>query len=130
MLVTEYARMLTTAPTYIQNQGQTFNVPPARWAEEQEMSAVSMYQAFQASFQGCLTYTGAAAQYGAIPTAATAATECANFQKKFWARIPTAAETTACVNFATSAVNNDANARRRWAYTCASVLTSTGFLAH
>ena len=62
-------------------------------------------------------------------TAATADTECINFQKKFWSRTPSAAETAACVTFATSAVNNDANARRRWAYACASVLTSTGFLA-
>ena len=88
-----------------------------------------MYQAFQASFQGCLTYTGTAAQYAANPTAATANTECANFQTNFWSRTPSAAETAACVTFATSAVNNDANARRRWAYACASVLTSTGFLA-
>ncbi len=130
VLVTDYNRVLGLTPSYIQGQAATFNQPAVRWAEEQEMSAISMYQAFQASFQGCLTYTGTSAQYGANPTAATASTECTNFQKKFWSRIPSAAETTACVTFATSAVNNDANARRRWAYTCASVLTSTGFLAH
>lgn len=129
MLVTDYGRVLGATPSSIQNQGQTFNQPGTRWAEEQELSAVSMYQAFRASFQGCLTYTASGAQFGANPTAATANTECANFQRKFWSRTPTAAETTACVSFATSAVNNDTNARRRWAYTCAAVLTSAGFLA-
>lgn len=129
MLVSDYTRVLGVTPAAIQNQGQTFNQPVVRWSEEQELSAVSLYQAFSASFQGCLSVTSAPAQYAANPTAATANTECANFQKKYWSRIPTAAETAACVTFATSAVNNDANARRRWAYACASVLTSTGFLA-
>ncbi|MDP2272993.1 MAG: hypothetical protein Q8K32_19810 [Archangium sp.] len=129
MLVTDYNRVLGSTPSAIQNQAQTFNQPPGRWAEEQELSAVSLYQSFQASFQGCLGFTNAGTAYAANPTAATANTECANFQRRFWSRVPSAAETAACVSFATSAVNNDTNPRRRWAYACAAVLTSTGFLA-
>jgi hypothetical protein len=129
MLVTDYGRVLGTTPAFIQNKGQTFNQPGPRWADEQELSAVSLYQAFQASFQGCLTFTSTGAQFSANPTTATANTQCAALQKRFWSRVPTAAETASCVGFATSAVNNDTNPRRRWAYACAAVLTSTGFLA-
>lgn len=129
MLVTEYNRVLGSTPAFIQNKGQTFSQPGARWDVEQELSAVSLYQAFQGSFQGCLTFTSTGTQFAANPTAATANTQCAALQRRFWSRVPTAAETAACVTFATSAVNNDANPRRRWAYTCAAVLTSTGFLA-
>lgn len=130
MLPGEYNRVLANTPSYITGQGATFNAQPARWFEEQQLTAVSVYQAFTASFQGCLTVTATGTQYGANPTAATAATECTSFQRRFWSRAPTAAETTACVGFATGAANNDANARRRWAYTCAAVLTSAGFLTH
>lgn len=129
MLVTDYSRVLGSTPSFIQNQGQTFNQPGARWADEQELSAVSLYQAFGASFQGCLAFTGTGAQFSANPTTATAEAQCAALQRRFWSRVPSAAETASCVAFATSAVNNDANPRRRWAYACAAVLTSTGFLA-
>ncbi|MBL8955585.1 MAG: hypothetical protein JNK82_32720 [Myxococcaceae bacterium] len=130
MLPGEYQRVLNMTPAFINGQGATFNAQPARWFEEQQLSAISMYQAFTASFQGCLTLTSTGAQYAANPTAATAATECTNFQRRFWSRTPTAAETQACVTFATGTANNDAAARRRWAYACAAVLSSAGFLTH
>ena len=100
-----------------------------RWSKEQQLSGVSLYQGFLASFQGCLTFTASPTVYAAAPTATTAATECANFQHRFWSAIPTAAETQSCVDFAVSAANNDTDPRRRWAYVCASVLTSAQFLA-
>ncbi len=101
----------------------------ARWSNEQQLSGISLYQAFLASFQGCLTFVAGPTQYATAPTAATAATECANFQRRFWSAVPTAAETQTCATFATSAINDDTNPRRRWAYVCASVLTSAQFLA-
>jgi hypothetical protein len=128
MLVTDYNRVLGVTPAAIVGQAATFNQAGPRWNIEPELSAVSMYQAFQASFQGCLTLTSTGTQFAANPTAATAATQCDALQRRFWARAPTAAETNACATFATSAVNNDTNPRRRWAYACAAVLTSTGFL--
>jgi hypothetical protein len=129
MLPAEYLRMVGITPTRIQNQGQTFNAPQSRWYVEPELSAVSMVQAFEAAFEGCLNLTSTGTQYGANPTSATANTECSNFAKKFWSRTPTATELTPCVNYAVATVNNDTNPRRRWAYVCAAVLTSTGFLA-
>ncbi|HUS68625.1 MAG TPA: hypothetical protein VMZ28_29015, partial [Kofleriaceae bacterium] len=128
-LVAEYNRVLGATPSFITGQNQTFGEAPARWSSEQELSAVSMIQAYKAAFQGCLTFTASATAYAANPTTTTATTECAKFQTRFWSRIPTATETNACVAFATGTANNDANPRRRWAYTCAAVLTSVGFLA-
>ncbi len=130
MLPGEFQRVLNVTPASIQGQAATFNAQPARWFEEQQLSAVSVYQLFTAAFQGCLQLTATGTQYGANPTMATASTECTNFQRRFWSRTPTAAETQACVTFATGAANNDTSARRRWAYTCAAVLTSTGFVTH
>lgn len=130
MLPSEYARVLGSTPTTILNQGKTFNEPVARWHEPAELAAVSLYQAFQAAFEGCLTFTATAAKFAVNPTSTTAPTECAAFQQAFWSRVPTSAETSACASFATSAVNNDVDPRRRWAYACAAVLTSTGFLTY
>ena len=129
MLPTEFQRVLSTTPSRIQNQAQTFDAPVTRWAKEQQLSGVSLYQGFLASFQGCVTFVAGPAQYAAAPTAATATTECAAFQRRFWSAIPTAAETQTCATFATSAANNDTDPRRRWAYVCAAVLTSAQFLA-
>src|SRR6185436_12997894 len=110
---TELTRAIGVVPTKITNQGTTFNAPPVRWDIPQELAAPSMNTFFNAAFEGCLTYTGTATNYAANPTATTAQTECAAMQKKFWMKIPSAADTTSCVNFATSAANNDANPRRR-----------------
>jgi hypothetical protein len=130
MLPAEYGRALGTTPSRINNQAGTFDAPVARWANEQQLSAISVYQAYIAAFQGCLTYTASAAAYSANPTATTAATECANMQRRFWSRVPTAAEQTACSSYATSAANNDPSPRRRWAYVCSAVLTSAWFLTN
>jgi hypothetical protein len=126
----EYQRVLGTTPSRINNQNGTFDAPPARWANEQQLSAISLYQAYVAAFQGCLTYTASAAAYSANPTTATATTECANMQRRFWSRVPTAAESSACVTYATSTQNDDPAPRRRWAYVCSSVLASAWFLTN
>lgn len=132
MLPSEYQRVmgLATAPGAIVGQAATFNAPAARWDVEPQLSAVSLIQAFNAAFQGCLTFTGTATQFSANPTTTTAPTQCTAMAQRFWSRTPTAAEVTACSTFATSAANNDVNPRRRWAYVCATLMSSVGFLAH
>lgn len=129
MLVGEINRVLGVTPGGITGQAATFNEPPQRWSWEPEMSAVSMFQLFTAAFQGCLQKTNTGTAYAANPTATTAGAQCEAWQRAFWSREPTAAEKTACVSFATSTANGDTNPRRRWAYTCASVLSSAGFIA-
>ena len=116
MMPSEYSRVLGTTPSRITNQAGTFDAPVVRWAKEQQLSAISLYQAYVAAFQGCLTYTASATQYAANPTSATATTECTNMTRKFWSRDATAAELSSCVTYAVSAANDDPNARRRWAY--------------
>jgi hypothetical protein len=131
MLPSEYQRVLglTSPPSFITGQATTFNAPVDRWNIEQQLSAVSLIQAFTAAFQGCLAYTATATRYGTMPTASTAQTECTNLQTAFWSRVPTSAELSACSSFAISTANNDTDPRRRWAYVCAAVMASTGFLA-
>ncbi len=130
VLSADFVRVLGALPTSLQNQGPTFGAAPARFSAEPLASAVSLYTTFAGAFQGCLTYTGSAAAYSANPTAATANTECTNFIRKFWSRIPTAAELSPCVGFATGTpIAAETNPRRRWAYTCAAVLTAPGFIA-
>ncbi len=126
-LVTEYARVLGVTPSQISGQGATFDDPPAFWFVEPELSAVSLYRALTAAAQGCDAYLGSNAKYTVAPATDTAQVECKAFQTAFWSRIPSPAETTACVSFATSA-ENAGTPKARWAATCASVLVSLGFL--
>lgn len=130
MLPGEYLRALGTTPSRINNQAGTFNAPVARWSNEQQLSAISLYQAYIAAFQGCLSYTASATVYGSNPTTTTATTECGNMARRFWSRVPTSAELSACVTYATSAANDDPTPRRRWAYVCSAVLSSAWFLTN
>lgn len=132
MLPSEYQRVMSLAspPSAITGQAATFNAPVAKWDVEPQLSAVSLIQAFNAAFQGCLTYTASATQFSANPTTTTASTQCTAMATAFWSRTPSAAEVTACSSFAVSTANNDTNPRRRWAYVCATLMSSVGFLAH
>ncbi len=125
----EYTRAFGSLPASIRNQGATFDVAPARWAAEQELSAISLYRAFLSAYQACVTLTAGPAQYATAPTATTAASECSAWQRRFWSATPSAAQTTACATFAVSADNDGATPREKWAATCATAAASLGFLA-
>jgi hypothetical protein len=51
-------------------------------------------------------------------------------QHTFWNRAPNPDEVGACVDMATNGTASEPDPRRRWAYTCASVLTAAGFLSY
>lgn len=127
-LTTEYARVLGKAPALLPTFASTFSEAPARWFEEPAASAVSMFSAYRAGFQGCLELTATDGAYASNPTAATAATVCTSLATKFWNRALAADEMATCVDVATNQTTKDTNPRRRWAYTCAAVLASAGFL--
>jgi hypothetical protein len=127
-LRTDYTRVLGAKPALVDTVGSTFGQPPARWSEEPQASAVNLFTAYRVAFQGCLAYTGTAAAYANAPTSSTAATECAAFARKFWSRVATQEELDGCVNAAMVDAATETNLRRRWAYACASVLSSAGFL--
>lgn len=140
VLGAEYNRVLGNTPNLLAQSASTFDNPPARWYVEPASSAVSIYTAYRIAFQGCLTLTsgtGAPAKYQTAPTSGTAEAECRAWATKFWSREPTQEEVDACVKVAvvdsvTEGTNppQDTTAPRRWAYTCASVLTAAGFTTY
>ncbi|MFT3842572.1 MAG: hypothetical protein QM723_36620 [Myxococcaceae bacterium] len=128
-LQTEYPRMLSNTPGLLASAGNTFAIIPARWYVEPQASAINLYTAYRIAFQGCLTAT-AGSGFNTAPTAATAATHCTTWAKQFWTRDPAQAEIDACVKVATVDTSTETNANRKWAYTCASVLSSADFLTY
>jgi hypothetical protein len=130
-LKTEYPRVLASTPASLAGAERTFTaVTGTRWYEEATASSVELQKSLDIAFDGCLTYTGTAAQYGVAPTTSTATTECTAMARKFWSRAPSATEVQECVAAAIDAAAAETNARRKWAYACASVLTSAGFLTY
>ena len=98
---------------------------------------MNLFEAYQVSFRLCeANNTGAT--FTAVPTDAAAKTQCADWERKIWSRTPTPAEIDACAKVAvTDSVTETLQAGprqttpvRRWAYACASVLTSAGFLTY
>ena len=129
-LQTEFPRVLATTPASLAAAGTTFGAAPARWFEEPQSSAVSLQTTLNVAFDGCLTYTATDTRFGAAPSAASAATECTAMSRKFWSHTPSPAELQGCVTVATTGSAAEPNARRKWAYACASVLTASGFLTY
>lgn len=130
-LTSEYPRVTgVNAPALLGQSGSTFGQPAARWYEEPEGSAVNLYTAFRIAFESCLTLTANDAKYATAPAEPAAGQECAAMARKFWSRSATPDDVKACVQVATVDSTTETDARRRWAYTCASVLTSAGFLTY
>ena len=90
--------MLGNNPALVAGSAATFGQDPARWLTEPTSSAVTVYTAFRIAFQGCLTTTSVTpSAYTTAPSNSTAATECANWARKFWSRDATQPEIDACV---------------------------------
>lgn len=131
-LTGEFTRVLGNTPAMLTDPSvaNTFAIVPNRWVSEPVASGVTVYTTYRIAFQGCLTLTGTPAQYNVIPSNTTAATECADWARKFWSRTPSQVEVDACVKVAMQDTTTETNARRRWAYTCASVMTAAGFTTY
>ena len=129
-LAGEFARVLGTTPDTLGGAAGTFDAPPSRWYTEPKGSAVALYAAYAVAFDGCLTYTATDPRYGAAPTDATATAECTTMTRKFWSRAGTSAEIKACADAIVIGAAAEPDPRRRWAYGCAAVLTSTGFTVY
>jgi hypothetical protein len=138
----DFARVLGTAnQTNMQNllngSADAFGAAPNRWFVEAQSSAVSVYTAYRVAFRGCLQYANVTPEYAQQPTAATAATECAKLQEKAWSRVPVKEEIDACVaiatdeaSFAKGTPQPVTDAKAKWAYACASVLSSANFISY
>jgi hypothetical protein len=149
-LLTEYARVLgtTNRPASIDGLGGTFGDPAARWYIEPMASAVFVNTAYNVAFEGCLRLTGdiaggtADSRFATAPSQATAKTVCGEWMRKFWSREGTPEQINECVSAALEATNETygggaiaevtrpATPKRQWAYACASVLSSSGFLTY
>ena len=128
-LLGEYARVFgkPSSPALLQQLSSTFGLEPARWFVESEATAVSLYSATRVAFVGCLELTNTA-EFDAMPDANNAPAKCAGFARRFWSRSPEADEVQACADFVTTGTGKEPLARRKWAYACASVLSSAPFL--
>lgn len=124
----EYQRVLATTPALLANAQSTFGIEPNRWLVEPQANAISLYTSYRIAFQGCLTATATATEFGTLPSNGTAQTQCTTWARKFWSRDPSQTEVDSCVKVAMVDTTSETNARRRWAYTCASLLTAAGFL--
>lgn len=126
----EYQRVSSYTPPILANNGATFSDPPANWYLEPEASAIGIYTSYRAAFQSCLQVTATGAQYSAAPTSATATSQCTTWTRAFWSRDASPDELTACENVATNDTATETDVNKRWAYVCASVLNSAGFLSY
>jgi hypothetical protein len=126
----EFMRVSAYTPPILSTSGATFGAPAKNWYQEPTSSAIVVYTAYRAAYQSCLQLTATGAEFSTAPTTATAATECTSWTRKFWSRDAQPDELTACENVATNDTATDANTNTRWAYVCASVLTSAGFVSY
>lgn len=128
-LAGEYRRVLgLDAPT--RPYRATFGAPPARWYEEPQASANTLFAAYSIAYEACLEYTATGEEFAAAPTAETAEQICAGMASTFWDREATADEASACATFAVSETKPEDGPRVQWAYACAAVLTSSSFLSY
>jgi len=137
-LAGEYRRTLslTNAPN-LQSSQATFGDAPPRFFSEPKATAVNLYEAFSVAFRLCEA-NNTAGPFASAPTEVQAKAECEKWARKAWSRTPTPADIDACVKVAVtdSITENPPTGQRqttpvrRWAYACASVYTSAGFLTY
>lgn len=126
----EYERAIGVAPASLEQAAPSFGNPPERFSSEPRASAIQVYSAFRVAFDGCLTYTEGPQVFADAPTPTSASTQCTAMARKFWNRVPTEDEAKQCVQVATVDSGAERDPRRRWAYTCATLLSSAGFLTY
>ncbi|MGH7281467.1 MAG: hypothetical protein ACRELY_08100 [Polyangiaceae bacterium] len=129
-LTGEYMRVSSYSPPILTSSASTFGAPAANWYQEPSASAITIYTAYRASFQSCLQLTATAAEFSAAPTNATATTECTSWTRQFWSRDATPDELNTCTGVALTDTASETDVNKRWAYVCAAVMTSAGFLSY
>jgi hypothetical protein len=130
VLAPEYNRALGITGFTTNAYASTFGKPPARWYQEPLASANTVYAAFALAYDGCSEKTSTGADFAMAPSDTVADRLCRDFARAAWQREATDAETAACVTYATTKTNPADDTRVRWAYTCAAVLSASGFLAY
>jgi hypothetical protein len=128
----EYERVLGVAPSELDKAAASFGGGASpRYSAEPRASAIQVYAAFRLAFDGCLSYVANNPELASQePSKENASAECTSMARAFWSRKPTAEEVSACAEVAVTDSQSEGTADRRWAYTCASLLTSAGFLSY
>ncbi len=127
VMATEYERVLGVVPASVRASASSFGSVPERWYAEPVHSGVSMSAVFDISFEGCLSYVKTAG-LSAAPAADSASTECTKLMRKAWNRSPSPEEISECTDLAVTKLAGETDVARRWAYVCASILSSSQFL--
>jgi hypothetical protein len=130
VLSAEYSRALGLSTFNTALYAGTFGKSPARWFDEPAASAATVYAAFALAYDGCSQATATGADFTMVPTATIADRLCRDFARKAWQREATDDEASTCATFALSQTNPADAPQKRWAYTCASVLSASSFLAY
>lgn len=116
------------------------------WYNDAPLGAIELYSQFRLSFLMCSRLLSAPpdsmqraafvlspedgspiADFMVAPTAASAPVRCERLMRRFWRMIPSADQVAACARFAVDETAELATSPvERWAYVCASLLTSAG----
>lgn len=128
VLEAEYKRVLGVVAPTIKDSASSFPASTARWYADSSYSAVSLNAIAELSYKSCVEYTKSASQFSAAPDSETARAECEGLMRKAWSRAPSPDELDACSELAVTGLADETNARKRWAYVCASVLSASQFL--
>jgi hypothetical protein len=130
VLASEYNRSLGLTGFTTNQYKNTFGAAPARWYQEPLASANTIFASFALGYDACSQKTASGADYAMAPSDTVADRLCRDFARAAWQREATDAEAAACVTYATTKTNPADDTRVRWAYTCAAVLSASGFLAY
>ena len=129
-LAAEYARALGLQTVKTSFFATTFGQPPARWFIEPAAGANTIYAAFSIAYAACNQVTAGRADLAAAPDLTTADVVCRDFARAAWHREATDDEAAACASFAVDKTKPTDPPAKRWAYACATILTTSGFLAY
>lgn len=129
-LAAEYERALGITDFSTQSYAATFGRAPARWYAEPQASANTVYAAFALAYSACRLKTASGGDYAVAPDATLANRLCNELAHAAWQREPSSDELAACTSYALTKTNPADAPAKRWAYTCAAVLTATGFLTY
>jgi len=129
-LAAEYNRALGLTDVNTAAYAGTFGKPPARWFEEPQATAATVYAAFALAFDACSRKTATGGDFAAAPEPAIADRLCHDFARAAWNREASIEEAATCASFAVDKTKASDAPAKRWAYTCASVLTASDFLTY
>lgn len=130
VLGAEYTRALGKAPAGLAKAESAYEEVAPRWSVEPQATGVGLATLFNVAFEGCLEWAKTAPEAKAAPDATSAQAVCSGLMKRAWIRTPAPAEVDGCVELATTKLATENDVARKWAYTCASVLSSTRFVTY